>query len=253
MLDFAANWSQAPRSRLRAASGALLAALCLAGAARAASIASPSFQHDLLADASVNGGASSQSDPLSQNSLLPAGSVNASAAVAGAAGSAFASQFNTLTTDSFESFGSANASGAFLAPTSTGLFDASSQVVMTFQVDVDTAYTIDALLSVSESRGDGAASVVLREQDGPALFSTSLSSVADGPLASGGGTLLASKTYQIEALATGHVASGESLSGTAVAGYQLHFSLAPEPTTALLLAAGLLLLTWLGRSSRRAA
>ncbi len=233
----------------------LLSIFALAGSARGASIVSPVAVHELLADVVIGPGGSTQD---SDSSALSFDSVSASAAIAGTAGSAFASQFTTLGLEEISSFGSANASGVFLTSNPTDLFSGSSRFALSFTVDADVSYSIDALLTVSESRGAGFASVRLRESGGAVLFEQTLATTGEGSTTDFSGALQSGVVYEIEARASGNVSDDpvprEGLSGTAAAGYEIHFAIAtivvPEPGTAASVGTGLALLVLLGRRSR---
>ena len=246
---------QAIRIRTLVAATALALAAGPSGPATAASISLVEIQHDLLAEVAV-GGQADVTDDLHQSTLLASGEVSASDSVAGVAGSAFASQFTTLTADSFRSFGSANASGVFLTSFETDHFDGSSQLHIRFTVDEEVTFFIDTLITVRESSGGGAASVVMREVGGQNLSFSSRDTVGDeGQIL--GGVLLPGKTYEIEASASANVVPGEGLSGTAVGGYRINLSISsiivPEPGSAATAASGLALLAWLCRRTRRGA
>lgn len=240
---------------LRSIGSVLLSIFALAGSARGASIVSPLAVHELLADVVIGPSGSTQDG---DSSALAIDSVSASAAISGTAGSAFASQFTTLDLEAISSFGSANASGVFLTSHPTDLFSGSSRFALSFTVDEDVSYSIDALLTVSESRGAGFASVRLRESAGAVLFERTLEATGEDSTPNFSGALQSGVVYEIEARASGNVSDDpvprEGLSGTAVAGYEIHFAIAtivvPEPGTAACVGTGLVLLVWIGRRSR---
>lgn len=240
-------------ARCGAAAAILLAGFGWAGAARAVSFVDPSVVHDLFAEVVLS--AAPGSSETSTPDLPLDGTVEASDATDGIAGSAFASQFSSLSTDGFANFGSANASGVFFEPTSETAFHGRSRVVFSFSVSEDTSYSIDYALTVSESRGDGLAQIrFARLLDPTPLFASDQSATGDTFPTHFEGSLQAGEVYELEAQASTDVVPGESLSGTAAAGYTIHFSIGtivvPEPGTAASVGAGLAVLVWLGRRAR---
>jgi hypothetical protein len=228
-------------------------ALAAAGGARAASLVGVAFEHEMLAEVRIDGHAAVTDLLVQSPALLASDERRADDAIAGAAASAFATQFSSLAAASFTSFGSADASGVFLDPLATNRADGLSRVTMTFSVDEAVIYSIEYTLTVSESRGEGLASVELREIGGPTLGPAPLTTPGDvGPLVFSSGLLVPGKLYELEARASAHVQPAPDLSGTAAAGYRINFSILaiPEPDTLASLGLGLASLAWTGRRRR---
>jgi hypothetical protein len=68
------------------------------------------------------------------------------------------------------------------------------------------------------------------------------------------GNLQPGKSYELEVHALAEAAPSSNLSGTAAAGYQINFSLAPtlvpEPGSLASIGLGLAILAWIGRPRR---
>lgn len=227
------------RTAVLAAVGLLLAGT---GPAVAVQIIPLSGRQVVSVDAAATFGPQTDSANDSLESLTTAaffGSVMASAATNGSAGSAFASQSSEVTPTSIRGFGSST--GAAVHPGAGASADVDGETLyrLEFQVDLPSSFQIDLHLTVAnDSASDTRASFTLFENGVGMLFDRDLSGNEDQVIF---GAFSPGVVYGIEALAHTRLFSGSPGVTSAAGSSGFDFTLVlPEPTSALLVGLGIL-------------